>query len=378
MDMYHSNTWIDVNTPKQLADVGAQGLQPPPANIHPRGLGFTFAMWINMSSIQNFGLSTYYAPMYKQIVNYTLVAGSDRFLARANISLGMRQNYSLEFVYDSCRLLFSTANALQTFQWQHVAITMSEAGVARLTMNGMQMANPAVCGSAPLATFLNPQTEYVRMGPNASATVGSWESPYYGCRLEIAAVHFYSRALIPEEIVVAAMNPPRSIASIALQLRAVSLPPVSLMRGQVYTFSVFPPSWFGSNVTLYIAASRGRSAGIFPATEDTTDWPDVLSLNPFAAQPDTAVTQITFCPRCVPAILPPMTGANVWSPIRTAKIQWPSAYSDSDCVDFATFIVGQWRHPSRPFATMCALLKCSPLSRSLCSVVFLCAVARRR
>jgi hypothetical protein len=217
---------------------------------------------------------------------------------------------------------------------------MSEAGVARLTMNGMQMATPAVCGSG-LTPFLNPQTEYVRMGPNVSAAIGSWESPYYGCRAEIAAVHFYSRALTPEEIVVAAMNPPRNIATLPLQLRAVSLPPTSLLRDQEFTFSVFPPSWFGANFTLYIAASRGRSAGIFPVTDDTTDWPDVLLLNPFAAQPDTAVTRITFCPQCMPATLPPVTGTNVWSPIQTAQIKWPSAYSDSDCVDFSTFIVGQ-------------------------------------
>jgi hypothetical protein len=159
--------------------------------------------------------------------------------------------------------------------------------------------------------------------------------------VEIAAVHFYSRALTPEEIVVAAMTPPRNIATLPLQLRAVSLPPISLMRDQVYTFSVFPPSWFGANFTLYIAASRGRSAGIFPVTDDTTDWPDVLSLNPFAALPDTAVTRITFCPQCMPATLPPVTGTNVWSPIQTAQIKWPFAYSDSDCVDFSTFIVGQ-------------------------------------
>jgi hypothetical protein len=51
VNAFHGNAMIEIVTPQQFADVGV--IAPPPDMLNPRALGWTWAMWLNMSGIAN-------------------------------------------------------------------------------------------------------------------------------------------------------------------------------------------------------------------------------------------------------------------------------------------------------------------------------------
>jgi hypothetical protein len=51
LNAFHGNAMLDIMTPQQLADVGVTA--PPPDKLNPRGLGWTWAMWFNISGLGN-------------------------------------------------------------------------------------------------------------------------------------------------------------------------------------------------------------------------------------------------------------------------------------------------------------------------------------
>ena len=153
-------------------------------------------------------------------------------------------------------------------------------------------------------------------------------------RAEIARLDYYNRSLLPEEMVVVAQTPPPSIATTAFPLRSFSIPPLTLRPGQQWVFSAFPPSSWGSNVTLYMAVNV---SGVFSTgMPDSSLDPGVADARPFATGD---VTSIFFVPR---------NFSGIWPTVRTIGVVFPNTTINGslslDCVAFSTWIVGDTLH----------------------------------
>ena len=103
--------WIDVPLAIQLRQIGVSTL--PPADLHPRGLGFSIGMFINFTSIQ---AGSYWHTAWKAGLNYTLANGQ---VGRANLSIGFNQNFTMQFIYDTCTTIVPVQN-LFGFSWNHL------------------------------------------------------------------------------------------------------------------------------------------------------------------------------------------------------------------------------------------------------------------
>lgn len=204
----------------------------------------------------------------------------------------------------------------------------------RITWNGAlpRAWAPQQCGPA-LAKFINPQLEWARFGPLAtSGQQSNYDSNYWSWRAEIARLDFFNRSLLPEEMIVLSQNPPASIATTAFPIRSFSIPPLTLAPNQRWVFSAFPPSVWGGNVTLYMAANV---SGVFSAgMPDSSADPGVSAANPFATG---SVTSISFEPSSFSATV-------TW--VRTIGVVFPNATVNGvlDCVAFHTWIVGDTLH----------------------------------
>jgi hypothetical protein len=111
------------------------------------------------------------------------------------------------------------------------------------------------------------RVQLLRIGPNITGVQYEDDANFWPLRMELGAVSFFSRTLLPEEWYLAAMSPPAPIEQQALPFTQITLPPLSLPTGGNFIWVVYPPSFFGSNVTLYLGASE---PGAFSAGTDVS------------------------------------------------------------------------------------------------------------
>jgi len=97
--------------------------------------------------------------------------------------------------------------------------------------------------------------QLLRIGPNITGNRLEEDGDFWPLRMELGRVSFFSRTLLPEEWHLAAMSPPLPVEKQALPFTQVTLPPLSLATADTFTWAVYPPSWFGNAVTLYVGAS---------------------------------------------------------------------------------------------------------------------------
>jgi hypothetical protein len=215
---------------------------------------------------------------------------------------GLKANHSFTFRYDSCVYNSPVQPNLKAWQWNHVGVQMTPLGQISVYWNGRLAAGPVLCGK-PLVDYaaFSPQwkvsfravtrsqhtrrahlfcmfvilcdstcslwpclwscscrcvcLQLLRIGPNILGVSQEEDSNWWPIRMELGAVSFFSRTLLPEEWHLAAMSPPLPIEAQALPFTQITLPPLSLPANGNFTWAVYPPSWFGGDVTLYVGAN---------------------------------------------------------------------------------------------------------------------------
>ena len=103
--------------------------------------------------------------------------------------------------------------------------------------------------------------QLLRIGPNITGAAFGWDSNHWPIRMELGGISLFSRTLLPEEWQFVAMLPPAPIEAQALPFTQITLPPLSLPPNGNFTWAVYPPSWFGGNVTMYLGASEPGAFG---------------------------------------------------------------------------------------------------------------------
>lgn len=151
--------------PRNVALVGATPRTMPPAAMHQRLQGFSWSMWLNVTSIQNLG--------WYQNVWQTTWRDLDRGMKLNNFSIGFSYNMSLRFIFDECTVYLPAQAALHRFQWQNLAFTMSEAARVKIYWNGILRLNQ-ICGP-PLRRNTNATLTRARMGATIGGTLQNWD-----------------------------------------------------------------------------------------------------------------------------------------------------------------------------------------------------------
>lgn len=125
---------------EMLLKTNTTNLALPPTNLHPRGMGMSLGLWVNVTSIQNQG---YWAEIWH--ASFKAAEAPGRFV---NVSIGFNLNYTMKLVIDQCTFNTAAQPLLQAYQWNFLAVTMSETGFLRIFWNGVQIPGAAVCGTA--------------------------------------------------------------------------------------------------------------------------------------------------------------------------------------------------------------------------------------
>ena len=186
-----------------------------------------------------------------------------------------------------------------------------------------------------------PHDQLLRVGPNSTGNQYEWDANFWPIRMELAGITFFSRTLLPEEWYLAAMTPPAPIEQQALPFTQVTLPPLSLPTGGTFTWVVYPPSWFGDTVTLYVGASvvDAFSGGTEVNAEVANAYPTVRKLvwNKPAARTAGATTVM----QSVEIIMPLSSGCvdyTSWTAGDTAHYKSVLLDSFTICVSSVAFL----------------------------------------
>lgn len=296
----------------ELARIGASPSAPPPTLIHSRAQGFSFGIWLNMTTD-----AYYYVPMsiYKHLFSYT--GGPP---TGVKLEFAVWQNLTVSFTYDTCSYTIPSPGRLSVFQWQHFGVSVSEAGVLDAFWNGARAAGPVSCGP-PLADFtgLNPTLWHARIGSNQTGVYQSADPNYWPMRVEIAQIVFHSRTLVAEEWRILAMTPPANIWNQPMPFTALNTVPLTLAVNEESVYSVVPGSWYGGDVTMYFVANVANvfvgcvgGAGCTDATADGTGY--------------AAAVKLSWSPSSMTA------SAGM---VKSIRIRMPSS-----CINMKTFLVG--------------------------------------
>ena len=164
--------------------------------------------------------------------------------------------------------------------------------------------------------------QLLRIGPNITGNRLEEDGDFWPLRMELGRVSFFSRTLLPEEWHLAAMSPPLPIEKQALPFTQVTLPPLSLPNGGTFTWAVYPPSWFGSAVTLYVGANVANAFS--GGTEVKTEVANVY----------TTVRKLVWNKAA-------MGAAGAASPIQSLLLRMPLS---SGCVNYYSWTAGDVAH----------------------------------
>lgn len=109
-----------LNVPTSLSALGVTTL--PPTLVHPRMQGFTLLMFVNASATTTLSPSQY---IYHGI--FSCLSGPS--CTNAVVAIQLSYNYSITFTYDTCVYKSVGQPPTQPYQWQHIGIVLSEAGM---------------------------------------------------------------------------------------------------------------------------------------------------------------------------------------------------------------------------------------------------------